>query len=190
MTFPDTTEFQFDPDADKDPTLIPPGTYRLECMNAEPRETKNGDPMWTLEFSVIEPVQFASVTTGTRIFDNLVFSKGSQRFTYKKLYALGLNVQAGQSFSAKPAEAIGRKMVARIQQEEHYQDPTRKINRIIATSARPDTGSLPPDVLSQEQKAEMAGPRPQGGPSQTPQQGAPSSSSSPAPAAGGEKPPF
>ena len=188
--FPDNQGgFTFGENADKDPTLVPIGIYRLEVMNAEARETQKGDNMWGIEYHIIEPVQFASVVSNCRIFDNIVFSKASEYFTYKKLFALGLNPQAGQPFNAEASACMGRKVVAVVGHKPHYKDANRMVCEV--TSMKADTGPLAPQDLSDAQRESMAGgtAAPAAQSASTPSQGSAPAQPT-AQAAPAEQPPF
>jgi hypothetical protein len=61
-----------DAEAPKDFGVLPDGIYPAVVVNVKPGWTKAGDEMWNLTFEIM-----GGIYAGRKIFDNLVFKKGS-----------------------------------------------------------------------------------------------------------------
>lgn len=113
---PDATDFE----------PLPDGAYPCACTQVEEVTTKNGDPMWKIEWAVC-----GGPFDGRKIFDNLVFNKaaaGRVKCVAKRV----LGLDATGPIDIHPRDLEGRHARVTVTENEYVASDgsTKKNNKV------------------------------------------------------------
>ena len=124
---------------------LPDGTYLAELTAVEEASTKNGDEMWRLDFTVMEPRE----CRGRHFFDNMVFSEAAMGRV--KLICNRMGLETKGEVEMLPSMIKGRKALVTVTTEAYQaKDGTlRKRNSVpFAGYTRVDGAAVAGDVAA------------------------------------------
>ena len=105
-------------------TPVPAGFYKVEVEKVDEKQSKYGDELWSVQFSITEGEH-----EGRKIFDNLVFSEHAMKRVKLACARLGLDVSGELDLSSEML--IGKRCQVFAEVEE-YEDSgaTKERNKI------------------------------------------------------------
>ncbi|MFN3466448.1 MAG: DUF669 domain-containing protein [Candidatus Brocadiales bacterium] len=94
--------------------VAPPGEYLCRCVSIDDtRETRDGYPLWNLEFVIVE-----GEYTGVRFWDNLCWTSDDRTWARAKLIATRMGVPKDMGRDLLPADLLEKLVYVTLEVEE------------------------------------------------------------------------